>query len=242
MFKLNLQFFAAEFVEDPSVNIPPSLYIYNNDGSTRLHILSWGYAPFTVTNKGLISKLDETYIWEHSTNILGFATQANATEPTYSVGDNFNTALTNIYIIEDVEHHAVLIKNPIALIQSKVKKVVVDNVNLTIDVYTSEVPSEEPDVNLIKFYLDDGEDIGENSAVEGMTWGEWVESEYNKNWTIDSNGYIMTGNDNQFVGDEYNIMDKDDETGFKTYVTQHDIIVAGRTYYVSTYMPRPVPE
>ena len=37
------------------------------------------------------------------------------------------------------------IKNPICLVGSKVKKVVVDNVNMTIDVYTSEVPSEEPE-------------------------------------------------------------------------------------------------
>lgn len=35
------------------------------------------------------------------------------------------------------------IKNPICLVQNKVKKVVVDNINMTIDVYTSEVPSEE---------------------------------------------------------------------------------------------------
>jgi hypothetical protein len=36
--------------------------------------------------------------------------------------------------------HKTIIKNPICLVQNKVKKVVVDNANMTIDVYTKEVP------------------------------------------------------------------------------------------------------
>lgn len=42
------------------------------------------------------------------------------------------------------------IKNPIILIGSKAKKVIVDNINMTIDVWTKEVPSEES----LVFYIE----------------------------------------------------------------------------------------
>ncbi|MBR6515935.1 MAG: hypothetical protein IKT40_03675 [Bacilli bacterium] len=68
------------------------------------------------------------------------------------------------------ERKPILIKNPIILIGSKAKKVVVDNVNMTIDVWTKEVPA-----GLITFTIDNVS----YQAEPNMLWEDWVNSDYN---------------------------------------------------------------
>lgn len=52
------------------------------------------------------------------------------------------------------------IKNPISIIGSKIKKVVVDNTNMTIDVYTKEVPSGmQLSVTIVCAWLDGVNDV-----------------------------------------------------------------------------------
>lgn len=64
----------------------------------------------------------------------------------------------------------ITIKNPICLIENKTKKIVVDNNNMTIDVWTKEVPA-----GLINFTINGTS----YNAEDGMNWYEWCGSSYN---------------------------------------------------------------
>lgn len=90
------------------------------------------------------------------------------------------------------------IKNPICLIQNKVKKVVVDNVNMTIDVYTSEVPSEEPtpsvptDLSNYIVYVPSGWSA---SSGYGQFNIDYIEPQYEMACRQFNIGYGWTSND-----------------------------------------------
>lgn len=128
-----------------------------------------------------------------------------------NVSDGFYTYITsNATQVEEEEKKPILIKNPIILIGSKAKKVVVDNINMTIDVYTKEVP-----VTLITFTINGTS----YQAEEGMTWSEWVDSEYDINdYFAISGGTVWTTELGKFI------------TAWVKDVTPSDVIQANMTY------------
>ena len=110
------------------------------------------------------------------------------------------------------------IKSPCVVIQNKVKQVVIDNANMTIDVYTNEMPKE-----LISFT------VGGVSyqAEEGMTWKQWCNSKYNT-----KGAYIMLGNGvntvhwEDYSGTYFYAVSKGDGT----VVNESDIIISNYSY------------
>lgn len=99
------------------------LYIYSNDGSTQL-----GYYVMTISENGgnyaIVTDSGANiyynsgvymlgFTYSGNLKFLGFATEPNATEPTYTIGDkflwaanpnvNYGQDVTNLYIVESLE-------------------------------------------------------------------------------------------------------------------------------------------
>lgn len=70
---------------------------------------------------------------------------------------------------------------------------------------------------LITFIIDDVE----YESEEGMTWGEWVESEYNTNYCSIDNGYVSRGHYG-FISSTSDVL---------TTVPDTKIIIEGEQYY-----------
>lgn len=104
MLKLDLQYFAG------SVDTW-NIYVKSNDGSTQL-FNAWSTSNTTVTitesgftlSGGTIYGDGSTYTYEGNKTLLGFATSANATEPTYTTGDTLTLTADGVnmhlYIVE----------------------------------------------------------------------------------------------------------------------------------------------
>ena len=105
MLKLDLQYFAGA-VDTWHI------YVKSNDGSTQLFD-AWSTSNTTVTitesgftlSGGTIYGDGSTYTYEGNKTLLGFATSANATEPTYTTGDTLTLTADGVnmhlYIVED---------------------------------------------------------------------------------------------------------------------------------------------
>lgn len=141
------------------------------------------------------------------------------------LGDDDNGVTTNQQLIQwfidnnatieggvwEEEKPSLIIKNPVCLIGSKAKKVIVDNVNMTIDVWTKEVSA-----SLINFTIEGTS----YQAEEGMTWSEWCNSDYNTGgYRISTNNIVSSSGSG--VTDSSNVA---------VYYT--DKIVANATYKV----------
>lgn len=74
---------------------------------------------------------------------------------------------------------------------------------------------------LISFTISENGTIKTYQAEEGMTWGEWVESDYNTDGYINGEGYIF--NDG-YIGLFHDI-------DYENYITANDIITSN-IYYV----------
>lgn len=80
--------------------------IYSNDGSTVLFTSSQQYTPdgsanATVTETG-VTFPSETYTYSGNKKFLGISSSANATTPTYAIGDTFILGATSsLYIVEE---------------------------------------------------------------------------------------------------------------------------------------------
>lgn len=74
---------------------------------------------------------------------------------------------------------------------------------------------------LISFMISENGTIKTYQAEEGMTWGEWVESDYNTDGYINDQGYIFNQG---FIGLFYDIE-------YENYITANDVITS-ITYYV----------
>lgn len=87
-----------------------NIYIYSNDGSTQLSYFSYGFTPVEVTDNGL-----GQYTYSGSGTFLGLATSANATTPTYAVGDEIALSLggdtLNLYIVEEAASGVIITYN-----------------------------------------------------------------------------------------------------------------------------------
>lgn len=80
----------------------PTFYtfiIYSNDGSEILAEIINPSATYYVIETGLDYNI---YTYSGTKTFLGLATSANATTPTYAIGDSFTTnSDTNLYIVEE---------------------------------------------------------------------------------------------------------------------------------------------
>ena len=74
---------------------------------------------------------------------------------------------------------------------------------------------------LISFIIDENGTIKTYQAEEGMTWGEWVESDYNTDGYINDQGYIFNY---AYIGLFHDI-------DWENYIIADDIITSV-TYYV----------
>lgn len=76
------------------------IFIYSNDGTTVLESVSAAQGSITVQETGFSAALG-SYEYGGDKKFLGFATSANATEPTYAIGDTFTVSSdTTLYIVE----------------------------------------------------------------------------------------------------------------------------------------------
>lgn len=127
-----------------------------------------------------------TYTYSGSKLFAGLATSANATAPKYKPGDTIEiTAETTLYIVEKIiipEHHSSLTElftNIAAVIREKTG----DTASIVADDFPN-VIRDRLQAKLISFTIDGTS----YQAEEGMTWAEWVDSEYN------INGYFLSSN------------------------------------------------
>lgn len=85
-----------------------SLVVYSNDGQNLVSSTSTGYSTtWTVTDWGVQRVYSSKYYGERLVNfkkkLVGLATSANATTPTYSVGSTFTVSVgstTTLYVVE----------------------------------------------------------------------------------------------------------------------------------------------
>jgi hypothetical protein len=76
------------------------IFIYSNDGTTVLETVAAAQGSITVQETGFSAALG-SYEYGGDKKFLGFATSANATEPTYAIGDTFTVSSdTTLYIVE----------------------------------------------------------------------------------------------------------------------------------------------
>ena len=91
-------------IEDgTTTHVQKTISIYSNDGTSLLYSNGDWYTGYNieVTETGLAHTEGFSTSYDHEKSILGFATSANATEPTYAVGDTFQiSADTTLYVIE----------------------------------------------------------------------------------------------------------------------------------------------
>lgn len=77
-----------------------TISIYSNDGTAVLGSVAVAESSITVQETGFSDALG-SYEYGGDKKFLGFATSANATEPTYAIGDTFTVSNdTTLYIVE----------------------------------------------------------------------------------------------------------------------------------------------
>lgn len=157
----------------------------SNDGTTILSQNST-VDSVVVTSTGAQLKcgdaVNATYTYSGSKLFAGLATSANATAPKYKPGDTIEiTAATTFYIVENIiipDHHSSLTElftNIAAVIREKTG----DTASIVADDFPSVIRERLqmiPQVTLISFTIDGTS----YQAEEGMTWIEWINSDYSQ--------------------------------------------------------------
>lgn len=250
MLKLNLQYFAGN--DDTSY-----IYVWSNGGSPELfYAYSTSNITVTITESGFtlsggtIYEDGSTYTYEGNKTLLGFATSANATEPTYTTGDTLTISAdgttVSLYIVEaEATTSGVTIKyngSTIASLESgQTATLACSGKKMKSDIVVTapeaeggtdsplpiEVSTEAEMTALLEsgevggvykytgttgtyekgaLYVLEGElitftiDGTSYQAEEGMTWGEWAESDYDTlgvlagTYIIRGGSYICTSN------------------------------------------------
>lgn len=200
-----------------------NIYIYSNNGSTQLAQITVGHSP-DVTATGI----EDFWTYSGSGTFLGLSTSANATTPTYVVGDEIPVSLTsntvNLYVVEKASTDAVTIEYNGTVIASleagQTATLFTKNKKMESDIMVT-VPQSEPSetikeydgtivisdkVDLITFTIYDTE----YQAEKNMTWAQWCESEYNL-----QNDY--------FTFDAYTYNGTEVPAGIG-YITSHNIV------------------
>lgn len=167
----------------PGVEQGLSVNIQSNDGTVTLaQNDSTSFVVVTSTGVQLKngSTVKATYTCSDSKLFVGLATSANVTEPKYKPGDTIELFHdTTFYIVENIiipEHHSSLTElftNIAAVIREKTG----DTASIVADDFPSVIRERLQMIPLISFTINGVS----YQAEEGMTWGEWVDSEYNVN-------------------------------------------------------------
>ena len=89
-----------------AIPIHSVIFIYSNDGATLLYSLAAsGGDEIVVSETGLSSSSGPAYTYSGDKKFIGVSTSANATTPTYAIGDSFSTGSSDmtVYIVEEEE-------------------------------------------------------------------------------------------------------------------------------------------
>lgn len=194
-----------------------AVYISSNDGTTTLaQNATVRYVVVTSTGAQLkdLSTVKATYTYSGSKLFAGLATSANATAPKYKPGDTIDIFHeTTLYIVENIiipEHHSSLTElftNIAAVIREKTG----DTASIIADDFPSVIRERLQMIPLISFTI-----AGESyQAEEGMTWEEWVNSDYNTIGATIQNGLVVNSSGNAVLD---------------TVPSSSEIIIAGGGY------------
>lgn len=168
--------------------------LQSNDGSTIL-AQNANINSVVVTSAGAQLKYEDTvnatYTYSGSKLFAGLATSANALVAEYKPGDTISIIdETTLYIVENIiipEHHSSLNE-----LFTNIATVIREKTGDTASIVAADFPDVIREklqliqqVTLISFTISDVT----YQAEEGMTWAEWVDSEYNVN-----QGYRLSGN------------------------------------------------
>ena len=193
-------------------DVPPTLYIVEgspifqvdiktNDG-TAILAQNATVDSVVVTSTGARLKygdtVNATYTYAGSKLFAGLATSANATAPKYKPEDTIEiTAATTLYIVENIilpEHHSSLnelFTNIAAVIREKTG----DTASIVADDFPDVIRERLqviPQVTLISFTI-----AGTSyQAEEGMTWEQWVNSDYNTIGATIQNNLVVNSKGN----------------------------------------------
>ena len=187
--------------DDPEPIIGYQVNIQSNDGATILaQNNSIDFVVVTSTGARLKygDTVNATYTYAGSKLFAGLATSANATAPKYKPEDTIEiTAATTLYIVENIilpEHHSSLnelFTNIAAVIREKTGEtdsILADNFPDVIRERLQVIPQ----VTLISFTI-----AGTSyQAEEGMTWEQWVNSDYNTIGATIQNNLVVNSKGN----------------------------------------------
>lgn len=209
---------------------PYSWYVnvYTNSGDSLVFTIdSEIESTLTVTETGFKEYL-HGYTYDGDKTFLGFATSANATSPVYTIGDSLTLEqemIYNLYIVEGepeepTEYIEITYADKVFKLAAGQKITFKGGKVMQSDIGVKVVASEE--IKLISFTTS----YGTEYAEEGMTWYDWVNSDYNSGLHCDSITGIVY--DNGLNG-------LSSVQGSQKWVYGSDTIVDGKTYYWVTF-------
>ncbi|MBR6515934.1 MAG: hypothetical protein IKT40_03670 [Bacilli bacterium] len=198
------------------------IFVYSNDGSTLLKSVSAEGSNIQVNEAGFADALGE-YTYNGDKKFLGLATSANATTPTYAIGDSFTiNSDTNLYIVEDEANAITDLTNTKWKINSG--WLALDSVDLTFNINASLDDSRTIETmriytdNFIYFYsyqdgsvyltndksfilnIYGGTDVTNSSLISWLeTYGEQIVEEQLKEYTLRIDGVEVTDYENVIV-------------------------------------------
>lgn len=180
--------------EDPGYQVN----IQSNDGTTTL-AQNAIVGSVVVTSTGAQLKcrdaVKDTYTYAGSKLFAGLATSVNATAPKYKPDDTIKiTAETTFYIVENIiipDHHSSL-NELFTNIATVIREKTGDKASIVADDFPNVIRDRlevVPQVTLISFIVDGTT----YQAEKGMTWIEWVNSDYSKGEfsIIDAGSYFI---------------------------------------------------
>ncbi len=226
------------------------LYIYSNDGQTELakiqRYLTGVNPPSTITisSTGITwahGVASNTYTYSGTKIFLGVATSPNATTPNYKVGDTVTWDGSDWE--ENVNWHIVEEK------PKSIKTFDLSTLNLSAGTHEVTVKArasgyvDSPASNVVSYVVAVQQTIvftidgTTYYAEEGMTWGEWVESEYNTGGFYVStdgkyieNGEITTSENGEPMNKRLKIQASTAES-ITTSIQNGQIYVMGNDYH-----------
>ena len=158
-----------------------TLHIYSNDGSTELGSVmagtTTGVGDFTVLENGVTDGTN-TYTYSGNKQFIGLTSTPNSTNVEYEIGQTYNiSTATTLYIVEQEPAADVprIIYNNTVIAELSDKEITITcaGKKMLSDIVIVN-PAVEEEVSLISFTIDSTS----YQAEEGMTWADWIDSEY----------------------------------------------------------------
>ena len=211
-----------------------TITIYSNDGSTVLYNdnSDTSLKELTITETGVTYDSYE-YVYEGAKKFIGLSTEANATEPTYGIGDTYTCRQSTAEVFYIVEQEisgskvnityngtviATLNKGESKVIKCANKKMLTD---LEIEVVE--------EVQLGTFNIVDNTNNGAITTYqfeEGMTWEEFINSEYNTDNIFQCSTIVCWDSHAESLHNEDS-----------SYVYITETIINGGNYYQKPFSP-----